>query len=89
MHYVYLLYSRTKREYYIGETSDLRRRFSEHNEGKTFSTRGGIPWEVVYYEAYQSKQAAQVRERRLKYYGKGLSQLKRRIGLDEWLKSAG
>lgn len=83
MHYVYLLYSRTKREYYIGETSDLRRRLSEHNEGKTFSTRRGIPWEVAYYEAYQSKQAAQLREKRLKHYGQGLAQLKRRVGLDE------
>jgi len=89
MHYVYLLYSRKKSRFYIGETSDLRRRLSEHNEGKTFSTRTDRPWEVVYYEAYVSKQAALVRERRLKQYGKGLAQLKNRIGLDEWLKGAG
>ncbi len=89
MHYMYLLYSRKTSKFYIGETVDLRRRLSEHNEGKTFSTRSGMPWEVIYYEAYASKRAAQTREKRLKQYGKGLAQLKNRIGLDEWLKGAG
>lgn len=89
MHYVYLIYSRKLEKFYVGETSDLRRRLSEHNQGKSFSTQYGRPWEVIYYEAYASKHAALVRERRLKQYGKGLAQLKNRIGLDEWLKGAG
>ena len=89
MHYVYLLYSRKASKFYIGETKDLRRRLSQHNAGESFSTKSGRPWEVVYYEAYMSKQAAQTREKRLKQYGKGLAQLKNRIGLDEWLKGAG
>lgn len=85
MHYVYLLYSRSKSKFYIGETKDLRRRFTEHNSGRSFATKPGIPWILVYYEAYASKQAALTREKRLKQYGKGLAQLKRRIGLDEWM----
>lgn len=85
MHYVSLLYSKSTQKYYIGETNNLKRRFTEHNDGKSSSTKFGRPWEVVYYEAYISKKAAQERERKLKQYGNGLSQLKRRIGMDEWL----
>ncbi len=83
MHYVYLLYSKSTKKFYIGETGNLKRRFTEHNDGKSRSTKYGRPWSLVYYEAFTSKKAAQTREHKLKRYGKGLSELKRRIGLDE------
>lgn len=40
-----------------------------------------ILWELIYFEAYKDQKLALTRERRLKYYGKALAQLKKRIGL--------
>jgi len=72
MYYVYILKDRVTEKIYIGYTSDLRTRVSEHN-------KRAKSWVLVYYEAYRCKKDALIREKRLKYYGKALSQLKKRI----------
>ena len=79
MYYVYILQNKKNVRIYIGFTDDLRKRFQLHNSGKVESTRGFIPLELLYYEAYKSKQDAVKRERALKLHAKALSQLKRRI----------
>ncbi len=81
MYYLYLLYSKTNEEFYVGTTPDLRRRFYDHNSGKNRATKSAVPWELVYYETYPTKEDALKREKRLKYYGQGLRQLKNRITL--------
>jgi len=81
MYYLYLLHSKVLDEYYIGTTSDLKRRFYSHNSGKNQSTKHGIPWQLVYYEAYPTRADAEKREKRLKQYGQALRQLKGRITL--------
>lgn len=81
MHYVYLLKSRTNGQFYVGSTSDLKRRFYQHNSGENLSTKAYVPWDLVYYEAYTTKTAALERERKLKYYGRGLVEIKKRAGL--------
>ena len=81
MHYVYLLHSKTTGQFYVGSTGDLRQRLYQHNSKQTISTKLGVPWDLVYYEAFRTKQLADERERKLKAHGKGLSELKRRIGL--------
>lgn len=80
MYYVYLIQSIKTEELYIGSTNNLRKRIQEHNQGLSFATKFKIPWRLIYYEAYFSEKDARLREKRLKYYGKALSQLKRRIG---------
>ena len=82
MYYVYLLRN-AKNVFYVGSTSDLKTRFYQHNQGKSVSTRDGAPWTLVYYEAYETKQYALIREMKLKHHGKGLSDLKRRLGFVE------
>jgi putative endonuclease len=72
MYYVYLLKNLKNRRIYIGWTPDLKRRYNEHKEKDN-------QWQIVYYEAYLSKQDAQDRERQLKQYGSALGHLKRRI----------
>jgi putative endonuclease len=57
----------------------LRSRFDKHNKGKNASTKSGIPWELIYYEAYQTKDLALKREIKLKAHGKGFAELKKRI----------
>ncbi len=80
MHYVYLLRSKVKSNFYVGSTSDLRRRLQQHNDGLNRSTRFGVPWEVIYYEAFPTKALAMDREYKLKHYGRGLVELKKRLG---------
>jgi putative endonuclease len=81
MHYVYVLKSQKDGQLYIGETSDLKRRFEEHNAGKSIATKSRTPFELVYYEAYQNSLLAKQREYKLKKFGQSYYQLKKRIGL--------
>ena len=53
-------------ELYFGYTSDLKRRFKEHNQGLNFSTKRYIPWEIIYYEACLNVKDAKRREKYLK-----------------------
>ncbi|TSC90706.1 MAG: putative endonuclease [Parcubacteria group bacterium Gr01-1014_2] len=66
MHYVYVLKSRKDDKFYVGYTEDLIRRFKEHQEGKSISTKNRRPLQLVYYEACTSKRDALIRERYLK-----------------------
>ena len=81
MYYVYLIVNE-KNEKYIGYTSDLRRRYTEHNAGKSkYTSQRGKEWKLVYYEAYMSKELAKARERTLKKSGSARARLYKRAGL--------
>ena len=69
MFYVYVLKSKEDGSLYTGYTEDLRKRFAEHNAGKTKSIRHRIPFKLVYYEAYADKTDARRRELELKTKG--------------------
>jgi len=66
MHYVYLLRSFRDGGFYIGYSSNLRRRLREHVEGNSFATSHRGPWKLVYYEAYLEQADALGREKYLK-----------------------
>jgi predicted GIY-YIG superfamily endonuclease len=76
MHYVYIIKIKqnAKLPYYIGYSSDLRRRYYEHQQ-----TYGDI--ELLYYEAYQNESLARKRESKLKQYGSAWRGLKQRLEL--------
>lgn len=80
-HYVYLLRSGKTAWIYIGCTNDLEKRLKEHNEGNVYSTRKMLPVELIYYEAYNSKNCAYQREKNLKAYGSALGKLESRLGI--------
>ncbi len=48
-------------------------------KGKTIPLMRMLPIELVYYEAYKSKEDAKNREKQLKRYGNALLFLKKRI----------
>jgi len=79
-YYVYVLRSRKDGNLYIGFTPDLKSRLIKHKNGKVSSTKYRRPLEVIYFEAYQNKNIAQIRERRLKN-GKAHTALRKRLGL--------
>lgn len=64
--YTYVLLSLKDSDFYIGYTSDLKRRIEEHNLGKNFSTKFRRPFKLIYYEACIAKEGAIQREAYLK-----------------------
>jgi len=75
MYYVYILLSKKDNKFYIGFTSDLKRRIKEHNNGKSSSTKSRRPLELIYYESHLSKKDALRREQYFKT-SKGKSTIK-------------
>ncbi len=82
MYYVYILQSKKTEKLYKGSTSDLRKRFAEHNRGGVASTRGGRPWKLAYYEAFAIKSDA-LREEKFLKSGKGRERIKYLLGKSE------
>ncbi len=78
MYYVYLLESQTDHNWYIGYSTDVERRLSEHNAHKNISTRFRGPFKLIYYEAYCHKKDALGREKFLKS-GSGHRFLKKQL----------
>jgi len=66
MFYTYVLQSQKNNKWYIGYTSDLRKRFKQHNEGKSTYTKGRGPYKIMYYEACLNEDDARSRELYLK-----------------------
>src|SRR3989338_9905981 len=62
MHYTYVLRSHKDGKCYIGSTSDLRRRFTEHQRGEVTSTAPRRPFDLIFYEAFLHKEEAVGRE---------------------------
>jgi putative endonuclease len=69
MFYVYVLHSDADGGWYIGFSTDLRRRMKEHQAGEAFATSNRGPWRLIYYEAYMEEQDALGREQYLKSGG--------------------
>jgi putative endonuclease len=62
MYYIYAIKSKKDDRIYVGFTENLERRISEHNSGKTRSTKGYIPWVLVYKEICKTREDARKRE---------------------------
>lgn len=67
MYYTYILQSiKCPQIQYVGHTSDLRHRLSEHNEGKCITTSKLRPWKINTYIAFETMDKAQKFEKYLK-----------------------
>ena len=66
MHYVYVLLSEKDKSLYIGYSSNLKKRISEHNRGKSISTKYKRPYKLIFYEAFLDRIDAKHREEYLK-----------------------
>jgi putative endonuclease len=78
MYYTYVLMSEQNHQLYTGYTNDLRKRFKEHNDGKSIYTKNRGPYNLIYYEACLNEGDARSRELYLKS-GKGKRYLKSRL----------
>lgn len=64
--YTYVLQSLKDGKLYTGYTSDLRKRFKQHNDGESTSTKHRVPFELIYYEMCRNEEDARSRELFLK-----------------------
>jgi putative endonuclease len=78
MFYVYVLKSEKDGRFYKGMTSFLEKRVKQHNLGQNKSTKGFLPWDLVYYEEFQTRGEARIREKYFKS-GEGREFLKRKL----------
>lgn len=81
MYYVYVLRN-TSGQLYIGFTSDLNRRVSQHQQGEGGWTRSRGPWELVHYEIFEDRVEALKREKNLKR-GRTNKELRGKFSLKE------
>ena len=65
-YYVYVLLNWDKKHWYIGSSQNIGKRLKHHNCGHTFSTKPYRPWEIVYFEKFDSRKESIKREMFLK-----------------------
>ena len=66
MFFVYILYSAKFDRFYVGMTSNIEQRLNSHNLAKVKSTKGFLPWVVVFKESFDLREEARKRELYLK-----------------------
>ena len=84
MYYVYLIQSNAPEcRRYVGFSSNLRQRLSDHNQGKLPSTAKHGPWQLVTYLGFSSKRQALAFEHYLKS-GSGHAFAQRRLWMPKF-----
>lgn len=72
-------------QFYIGSTSDIKKRLIEHESGKVISTKGKLPIKLVFQKQFTTlKQARQVEYKLKSYKNKNIIQ---RIVTDQKINS--
>jgi len=66
MFYAYVVRSISTSYLYKGHCQDIEERLRQHNAGMTESIRMYIPFELAYFEAFESREEAITREKYFK-----------------------
>ena len=66
MYIVYVIKSKVDGRLYKGMTEDLAKRINEHNSGGQKSTKGYLPWDLVYKKEFATRNEARAFEKYLK-----------------------
>lgn len=69
MIFVYAISSIEKNYIYVGMTRDIDERFKRHNSGREKTTRGYVPFQLIYTEECSDRVEARKRE---KYWKSGV-----------------
>ncbi|MCX6810775.1 MAG: GIY-YIG nuclease family protein [Candidatus Berkelbacteria bacterium] len=78
MYYTYVLKSQSSNHYYVGWTNNLELRIKTHNSGLVTRTKRYLPCKVIYFETFEEKTEALVREKYFKTHA-GRNWLKRKL----------
>lgn len=57
-HYFYILRSLKNSKLYIGQTDNLKSRLESHNRGVNAATKPNIPYELIFYSGFKSREDA-------------------------------
>ena len=68
--FVYILQSMKDFSFYIGQCAELDQRMSKHADGFSKYTASKRPWRLVYFEMFQTRSEAIIREKQLKSWKK-------------------
>ena len=82
MWYVYILKSKVIEWRYVGFTEDLKKRFREHNQGKSTATKPYKPFELMSYVAVKDRQTALQLEKYFKS-GSGIAWMNKHLLPDD------
>lgn len=77
MYFVYVLYSKLEKHFYIGFTKNLKKRLNQHLHKEVYSTKNILP-KLIYFEGYINQDDALGREKFLKG-GSGHKYLKKQL----------
>jgi len=66
---VYILFSSKWNRYYVGQTQNSKLRLERHNGGLVKSTKGGIPWEIIFSIDVENRSEAMKLENKIKKRG--------------------
>ena len=66
MFFLYIIYSSSINQFYIGQTANLEDRLIRHNQGRSKSTKKGNDWVLKYTESFESRSEAVKRELEIK-----------------------
>ena len=66
MHTVYIIYSPSTDQYFIGQTKNLRISLWQHNAKTNPATAAGKPWEVKFTQPFDTRNEALSLEMKLK-----------------------
>ena len=70
MFFTYILRSLKDNSFYIGSAKDLNKRLAKHNKGLVKSTKHHSPFEIVYYEKFNTLSEVRKRESQIKNWKK-------------------
>lgn len=68
MYYVYLLKSLKDGKYYIGQTNDVKKRLTLHNQGNVLSTKARKPFMLIGYKEFKTRNEARWYEYEVKHH---------------------
>lgn len=68
-YFVYAIKSKADGRIYVGFSENVQKRLKEHNSGKTKSTKGFRPWELIFTQECKTRIKARELE---KYYKSGI-----------------
>ena len=66
---VYVIYSRSLKKHYVGQTSNFEDRLIRHNSGRNRWTKIGVPWEPIWTFECKTRSEAMKLERKIKKRG--------------------
>ena len=66
MFYAYVIRSLKDGSFYKGHCENIEKRIMQHNSGMTRSISNRVPFELVYFEEFEMKSSAIIREKYFK-----------------------